>query len=205
MENKEKDFYNQLNYLSKIIINNDDWFSLNEKLFDLLSRYFLNNSLQRTNFCLYIENENKIIGVLLAYLNVFDLHDLTIKKFSSENILILEEIKKNTFNEKEKEIVNLELGIEEYYKNNIWNNSKNLNKSEILFFAVDSNYQGKGIGKKLIMSFENECRNLNIKNYYLFTTNHCNVSFYEKNKMTITQTFRFNKDLDLYIFEKNLF
>lgn len=67
---------------------------------------------------------------------------------------------------------------------------KNLLKSsgksyqgEIAFFAVDSEFRGRGVGKMLFQNIKTYMKNEDIQCYYLFTDTSCNFGFYEHQGM----------------------
>lgn len=55
---------------------------------------------------------------------------------------------------------------------------------EIAFFAVNPDFQGKGIGKKLFHALQDYMKTENIPDFYLFTDTSCNYRFYEHQGMT---------------------
>lgn len=63
-------------------------------------------------------------------------------------------------------------------------NSSNKNyDGEVSFFAIDSNYRGLGIGKKLFNFLIEYMKKENIKEIYLYTDTTCNYKFYEHQGM----------------------
>ena len=55
---------------------------------------------------------------------------------------------------------------------------------ELVFFAVNSDYRGMGLGKKLFTKAKEYMKEDGMKNFYLFTDTTCNFNFYEYNGMT---------------------
>lgn len=55
--------------------------------------------------------------------------------------------------------------------------------AELALFAVSSSCQGKGIGKMLFESALEHMKNVNLKEFYLFTDTSCNYGFYEHQGM----------------------
>lgn len=66
---------------------------------------------------------------------------------------------------------------------NLLNKSKKNYQGEVTFFAVTSNYRGKGIGKKLFEALLSYMKKQNVYDFYLFTDTSCNYSFYEHQGM----------------------
>lgn len=54
---------------------------------------------------------------------------------------------------------------------------------EVAFFAVNSMYRGKGIGKKLFHSLTSYMKEQGLENFFLFTDTSCNYPFYEHQGM----------------------
>lgn len=57
-------------------------------------------------------------------------------------------------------------------------------QGEVVFFAVDDAYQGKGVGKKLFRSLMAYMDTEHIQDVYLYTDTSCNYEFYENQGMT---------------------
>lgn len=62
---------------------------------------------------------------------------------------------------------------------NLLNKTKKDYQGEVTFFAVDSNYRGKSIGKKLFKALLSYMKKQDVYDFYLFTDTSCNYSFYE--------------------------
>ena len=56
-------------------------------------------------------------------------------------------------------------------------------QGEITFFAVDSEFRGRGVGKVLFQNIKTYMKHEEIQNYYLFTDTSCNFGFYEHQGM----------------------
>lgn len=54
---------------------------------------------------------------------------------------------------------------------------------EVAFFAIDSKYRGRGLGKKLFDALLSYMKQENISEFYLFTDTSCNYPFYERQGM----------------------
>ncbi len=52
-------------------------------------------------------------------------------------------------------------------------------KGEVTFFAINENYRGKGLGRKLFETLIEYMESQNISDFYLFTDTSCNYPFYE--------------------------
>lgn len=55
---------------------------------------------------------------------------------------------------------------------------------ELVFFVLDEDCRGRGIGKSLFHFAIDYFRNENLKNFYLYTDTTCNYGFYEHNGLT---------------------
>ena len=134
----------------------------------LYSRYYFYMELLKSTQILAAYQNDKLLGILLAqmkneptkvssiwnkaYVNSMDF--IITNFFNGENI----------YNKANKEM------FEEYKKNNEPD-------GEILFFGVDKNTRGKGIGTLLLKEFEKFEKG---KKIYLYTDSDCTYQFYEK-------------------------
>lgn len=57
-------------------------------------------------------------------------------------------------------------------------------QGEVAFFAINSNYRGRGLGRRLFQSLQDYLDSENIHNFFLFTDTTCNYPFYEHFGMT---------------------
>lgn len=84
-------------------------------------------------------------------------------------------------------------------------------QAELEFFIVHSKAQGHGIGKKLLLDYEEYCKKSGVKNMYVYTDVNCNFGFYDYNGFIrqgskpvtfelVTGDFTF----DVYIYSKEL-
>lgn len=64
------------------------------------------------------------------------------------------------------------------------NNCHKTYSAELVLFAVNPTYQGKGIGKKLFQSALDYMTRQRLDEFYLFTDTSCNYGFYEHQDMT---------------------
>ena len=63
------------------------------------------------------------------------------------------------------------------------NNCHKTYSAELVLFAVNPTYQGKGIGKKLFQSALDYMTRQRLDEFYLFTDTSCNYGFYEHQGM----------------------
>lgn len=56
-------------------------------------------------------------------------------------------------------------------------------QGEVAFFAVSSQYRGKGLGKKLFQALRDYLKSEDIRSFFLFTDTSCNYAFYERQGM----------------------
>ncbi len=81
---------------------------------------------------------------------------------------------------------------------------------ELVFFAVDPQARGMGVGKELLHGVYNYFRENGVDTFYVFTDTTCDFSFYEKNgfvKMgqhTAPAAMRNGEEITFYIFERSL-
>jgi|SRR5574344_31057 ribosomal protein S18 acetylase RimI-like enzyme len=61
------------------------------------------------------------------------------------------------------------------------------NSAEIVWFATDPNFQGQGIGSKLLTKFTIECNKLGITQQFLLTDEQCSYQYYDKHGFTQLQ------------------
>ncbi|MDD3185182.1 MAG: GNAT family N-acetyltransferase [Anaerostipes sp.] len=57
-------------------------------------------------------------------------------------------------------------------------------QGEISFFAINSKYRGRGLGKELFQIMAEYMKEENVRNFFLFTDTTCNYHFYERQGMT---------------------
>ncbi len=85
-----------------------------------------------------------------------------------------------------------------------------LYRGEILLFAVDENYRGKGIGKALYNSALSFFAERNIEKYYLFTDTMCNYGFYDHLKMQRVREKKarlwpqFQEDMTFFLYDNKI-
>lgn len=74
------------------------------------------------------------------------------------------------------------------------NSSNKKYDGEVSFFAIDEDYRGFGIGKKLFNELIIYMKKQNISNFYLYTDTSCNYYFYEHMgmKKVVTKSFKFD-------------
>lgn len=161
--------------LEEMII--DTWnyrsFCENEITAKRLGKIFLYSCLLKHNFSSVVLIEGKVSGVIVAR------------------------------NCKEKDSINLLLAIQLMYQYirllltkdgrksmKIFTNYEQINKElyasskknydgEIVFFILDENCRGKGIGKQLFMKAQQYFSENQIRSFYLYTDSSCNYQFYE--------------------------
>lgn len=157
---------------------------------ELLEKYFYELLLHNNYKYAFIDNE-KINGYLIAGFNA----DLPVNKFFKNNKP--EILKTLLFNPKfifEK--------IFDYFLKFGWK-KENVHSKHISVYliAVDTNIQNKGIGKRLLLHFEDELRAENISDYTLAVrkNNTSAIDFYKKNNFTVI-----NKDFKSISFIKHL-
>lgn len=85
------------------------------------------------------------------------------------------------------------------------NSSNKKYDGEVSFFAVDEDYRGLGIGKKLFNELITYMKKQNISNCYLYTDTSCNYNFYEHMgmKKVVTKSFKF--DIENYSNQMSFF
>lgn len=81
---------------------------------------------------------------------------------------------------------------------------------EVVFFVLNENARGKGIGKLLFMKAKEYLQSRNASNFYLYTDNSCNYKFYEHSgmKRKAERSFdmrpKFERDFSFYLYEDYL-
>ncbi len=73
-------------------------------------------------------------------------------------------------------------------------------ENQVVLFITHSDYQGKGIGKKLMQAYETYCRENKIKHFFLFTDTSCNYGYYDHNGFQRTV----ERDVTLLTKEKDM-
>ena len=54
-------------------------------------------------------------------------------------------------------------------------------ENQVVLFITHSDYQGRGIGKQLMQSYESFCQEKQTKHFFLFTDTSCNYGYYDHN------------------------
>ncbi len=159
------------------------------------------------NDTLAVYDQDKLIGVVLAYLSVKKrpisrfthyfkafYHGLYLGLRNRESRTILKDLRKT------------EKAYQQMLKE-----AKLPYKEELVLFITHKDYQGQGIGKALIEAFENRLRQASKSAYYLFSDTSCNYGFYDHNgyeriqNKTIQQGKKTDeKTLDMFMYTKSL-
>lgn len=146
----------------------------------------LYNDLANQNYSEVAVLDGKVVGVLLARIKI-NKQTHTIWSFKSKyHSFCLKTFRKGND------------GCSEYLKvDNSFKKllAQNTSDSELIFFMVDDNIRGKGIGKSLLSHYMDECRSRNINNLCLVTDTQCNYEYYDKNGFTLECNDIFRLDL----------
>lgn len=203
--------YDKILHLSKLIVDIPSTINnvvLNSDYKLDFAKFFLNNTIKRTNVFYILEKDKKIIGALFAYIPNFISSTENIYNYLYASLLnkkIFDEWMSKDFNKTELEVLKQELLIEKEYQKQVWKNTlRNNDSSEILLLSIDPNYQGQGFSKKLLNSFFNDSINLNTKKYHLFTTSNCDYEYYEKMGMNCKLKHTILNGISLLVYEKKI-
>ncbi len=132
------------------------------------SRYYFYMELLKATHILAAYENDKLIGILLAQINhePTKINSFWLKTFVNSMTYITNKFFKgeSIYNNTNKEML-------DKYKIN------NKPDGEILFFCVDKNVRGKGIGTLLLKELEKVAKG---KKMYLYTDSFCTYQFYEK-------------------------
>lgn len=120
--------------------------------------------------------DGKVVGVLLARIKNIGKTHLMWGFKTKYHLFCLKTFRKN------------KTGCMEYLKvDNSFKKllAQNTSDSELIFFMVDNNLRGKGVGKTLLSHYLNECRLQGITNLCLVTDTQCNYEYYDRTGFTL--------------------
>ena len=118
----------------------------------------------------------KVVGVLLARINdVREPHTLW-KLKTKYHSFCLKTLRKNKTGCTEY------LKVDSSFKKLL---AQNTSDSELIFFMVDGNLRGKGVGKTLLSNYMNEGRRQGIRDLCLVTDTQCNYEYYNRTGFTL--------------------
>lgn len=143
-----------------------------QELSDVAKRMYTKGSVIGSNFRKVIEIDGKVVGF------IFGLNEMSSKPkrgvlFGLDILRRMLCIKEMTF--KDKKQLFKAINVHEV------NRSKIVGRgiSEIILFVVDPNYQGVGIGKRLLSEFTTQCKNSGVKSIIVETNKLGASGFYE--------------------------
>lgn len=90
------------------------------------------------------------------------------------------------------------------------NNSGKTFDGEIVFFALNGNQQGHGIGKQLFDRALSYLKSQNVNDFYLYTDSTCNFGFYEHqgmkrlNQKTVRFDSHYNEEIEFYLYSLDI-
>lgn len=200
------DRYWDLIHLSKQIVSLENTNISDDNLWIDLSKYFLNNTLKRSNYGVLLEKDNRIIAALFAYIpnngNLF-LERVLANKL---NCKVLNDLKTKIDSIEKIRLISSELNIEKNYLEPLWKSTLEKNiSSELNMFVVDTLYKGKKLSKILLQHFYQCLTNQKINHFHLFTTSNCDHNYYQKLGMKIISEVKENEKQTFFVYEKSLF
>ncbi len=137
-----------------------------------MAKVFLNSCLANQTFINIAEVEGKAVGVIMAK----DIANHKCKLstriawlISVINLLICKEGRK---------VAKIFDCVKDVDKNLV-SSCQNKYQGELAFFAINEEYRGIGLGRKLFQSACEYMNSQNISKFYLFTDTSCNYMFYE--------------------------
>lgn len=175
---------------SSNILNYDSIAPTSKEFNELISQYSLNNIIDKANYGIVLEENDDIVGVLLARIN-----DGSKNLISDKNLhlidcsKIINEIESKKFTEKELALYRLEIKTIETYKKILDDVSRVVGfSSKLLFFSVLPSHQKRGLSKLLFNKFLKHLRSKQLHKFYLYTTSLCSYNYYEHIKMSCLRT-----------------
>lgn len=163
--------------ISKII--NDNW-HYNEltstKTAEILSFTYLYSCLSKQTFTKIALIDNIPVGIIIANCKNKFKFNLLYKLKLIKNIFLL------AISSEGRKVSKI-FGNIDNIDNNLLTNLDKDYPAELVFFAVDPNLKGIGIGKKLFNEAIEYFKDNSIDNFYLFTDTTCNFGFYEHKGM----------------------
>lgn len=155
-----------------------DRFCSDEKLLETGLDLFLRSSLMNSNYTLVAEENGKVIGFILGR---------TDKGFNllGNLLLHLPHILWNTLsfiarNKSDQKLLQFVGVLNSSYKK-ILKLAKTKFDGELVLFIVDTEEQGKGIGRSLMNRFIGKCRTKGVRKLRVFTDTECSYGYYDYN------------------------
>lgn len=146
------------------------------KISQKLSSVFLSSCLTNYTFSRVALDSGKPIGIILVNNKHKHKCPISLKIQKAKHIISL------LLSKKGRETAKIFGTVSDIYKE-LFKECNKKYPAELALFAVDPNYQGKGVGKKLFELAITYMKKNRIKEFYLFTDTSCNYGFYEHNGM----------------------
>ena len=141
-----------------------------------LARVYLNSCLANQTFTQVASVNGRPVGVIMGK---------NIKKYRRSPILAIKLFASiiSLYSTKEGREVSKIFGCVSGIDDGLLESCQKDYQGEVAFFAINSVYRGKGIGKKLFQSLLSYMKAENISRFFLFTDTSCNYQFYEHQGM----------------------
>lgn len=172
-----------------------------ERVLKTFLNSYLYSCLAEKTFSMVAEKNGQTIGVILGKANkIFNISSYILNSVKYLYYIFLTILKSKFYGIDLKQYK----GITRIYKELMKKSNKNF-EGVLTLFVVSKNFQGYGIGKKLLSYFFDYEKLHNVKNIYLYTDSKCNYKFYdtqgfEKLNEDIFKVKNKNKEFDLQIF-----
>ena len=202
LRNFKLDDFDKLIKHSSNILNYNSIAPISEEFNKLISQYSLNNIIDKATYGIVLEENDDIVGVLLARVNDGSKYLISDKNINLINCSkIIKELESEKTSNDELALYRLELRTIEGYKQIIEDVSRVVGfSSELLFFSVLPSHQKRGLSKVLFNKFLKHLKSKQLHRFYLFTTSLCSYNYYEYIKMSCVRTEIITKqDSDTYL------
>lgn len=190
LRNFKIDDFDKLVKHASNILNYNSLLSISCEFNELISQYLLNNIINQATYGIVLEENNDIIGVLLARVNDGSKYLISDKNLHMIDCTdILKKLESTNNSENEMAIYRLEHRTMEAYKQIINDVSRVIGfSSELLFFSILPSHQKRGLSKLLFSKFLNHLKSKQLHRFYLFTTSLCSYNYYEYIKMSCVRS-----------------
>lgn len=174
--------------------------SENRELQVALAEIYLNHCLNRSTMGLVAEVDGEQTGFILAKVNS---EEPILRQFQTDPYKALLPVLEASEVERATQTTYLKRELEANAE--MLEQSKTNFDAEICLFIVSPKVRGSGVGNQLYQKLLDTFKRLDVENYYLYTDDACNVTFYEKRKMYRAQARPFNPNETLEESSFNLY
>ena len=169
-----------------------------------LSGIFLYSCLDKRSFAQVAELDGKAVGIIMGR------HNDSYKKSFKYKLKSVSQIISLVSTKSGRKAAKIFLGVNGT-DNELLKETKSKYDGEVVFFAVDKDCRGYGVGKSLFNTFTNYMKQKKANNFFLFTDTSCNYKFYEHQNLVMSgqknvkvEVNGKQEDMQFFIYEGNI-